>query len=171
MQHPTAEHPEIPGQESEVTLAPWLRELKQRVRSHAAEHLTSRLQKRDCAVCLPATSLFPQRELVDVAEQTVTVPSDAASDFSTEPKSVSFGVPFRYDVTLRGILDLFHIENFSNASEEEVTFFFELHFDLCTAAGKLARESNGGADRAYQAVLSALYKESAIISPPERLTR
>lgn len=52
MQESIVEHSEILGQESEVVLAPWLCELKRRVRSHAAEHLASRLQKRDCVVCL-----------------------------------------------------------------------------------------------------------------------
>jgi hypothetical protein len=65
-------------------------------------------------------------------------------------------------------LDFFHIENFSNASEEEVMFFFGLHFELCMAAKKSARELNGKADRAYQAVMAVLYKENAIISPPAR---
>ena len=80
---------------------------------------------------------------------------------STEPRSVSVNMPFRYDVTLREVLDLFHIENFSNASEEEVMFFLGLHFDLCIAAKKLARELGAKSDRAYKAVLSALFKENA----------
>lgn len=65
---------------------------------------------------------------------------------NTEPQSVSVVAPFRYDVTLRGVLDLFHIKNFSNASEEELMFLFGLHFSLCTAAKKLARELDGKAD-------------------------
>jgi hypothetical protein len=58
------------------------------------------------------------------------------------------------------VLDFFRIQNFSNASEEEVKFFFELHFDLCMAAKKLAKQYEGKADRASQAVLSVLYKEN-----------
>lgn len=87
--------------------------------------------------------------------------SSAASNFSTEPRSVSVDMPFRYDVTLREVLDLFQIENFSNASEEEVMFFLGLHFDLCIAAKKLARGLGGKSDRAYKAVLSVLSKENA----------
>ena len=88
--------------------------------------------------------------------------SDSGSTFNTHPRSVSFNAPFRYDVTLIGVLDFFHIENFSNASEEEVMFFFGLHFQICAQAKLLAREFGGRSDRAYQAVLSALSKENAI---------
>lgn len=63
-------------------------------------------------------------------------------------------------MTLRGVLDFFHIENFSNASEEEVMFFFGLHFQVCAQAKLLAREFEGKSDRAYRAGLSALSRES-----------
>lgn len=88
--------------------------------------------------------------------------SHSASTLSTKPKRTSVTVPFRYDVTLSGVLDLFQIENFSNASEEEVIFLFSLYSDLCTAAKNLAKELDGKADRAYQAVLVTLCKENVI---------
>jgi hypothetical protein len=87
---------------------------------------------------------------------------DLASAASTTPRSIPIDTPFRYDVTLNGVLELFHIENFSNVSEEEAVFLFRLHFDLCTAAKKLARESSGKADRAYQAVLAVLCRENTV---------
>ena len=93
----------------------------------------------------------------------------STSAISTRPRSVCVTAPSRYDVTLRGVLDLFHIENFSNASEEEVMFLFSLYSVLCIEAKKLARDLNGEADRVYQALLSVLCKESAIISPPAPL--
>jgi len=62
--HLIVEHLKSYGQESEVTLAPWLRELKQRFHSHAEQLLTSHLQKRDRAVRLSAnrTVDFPSVE-------------------------------------------------------------------------------------------------------------
>lgn len=107
----------------------------------------------------------PNEAYLSPSHRTPTI-SDWGSAFSTHPRSVSFSAPFRYDVTLRGVLDFFHTENFLNASEEEVMFFFGLHFEICAQAKLLAMEIEGKSDRAYRAVLSALYRESAIISPP-----
>ena len=77
--------------------------------------------------------------------------------------------PLKFDATLSGVLDLFHIENFSNPSEEEIVFLFSLYSDLCSAAKKLARELDGKADRAYQAVLVTLCKENDITQQPAEL--
>jgi hypothetical protein len=59
-------------------------------------------------------------------------------------------------VTLNDVLSFFHVDNFANASEDEATFFFSLHFCLHANAKVLARDAQGKCDRACKAVLTAM---------------
>jgi hypothetical protein len=76
------------------------------------------------------------------------------------PTSTSVVFPSTIRVTLSGVLDFFHVSNFSNASEEEAIFFHSLFFHLCAKAKVLAREADGKCDRAYEAILSAITEVS-----------
>src|SRR5208337_1195976 len=86
------------------------------------------------------------------------IPTSGASGSSASmrPEKVSSGFPRSITVTLNDVLRFFHVENFSNASEEEAIFFFRLHFLVHARAKVLARESKGVCDRAYAAIMVAL---------------
>jgi hypothetical protein len=67
-------------------------------------------------------------------------------------------------VTLSQVLEIFHVENFSNASDEEAMFFFRLFFRLCANAKSMTQEGDGKCDRACQALILAL---EGITGPPD----
>jgi hypothetical protein len=71
-------------------------------------------------------------------------------------------LPPTIKVTLSGVLDLLHISNFSNASDDEAIFFYSLFFHMNAKAKVLARRGNGTCDRAYAAFMSAM-KEAGVI--------
>ncbi len=79
------------------------------------------------------------------------------------------------EVSFKGMCEFFHIENFENASEEEVIFLRHLEFRLQASIHHLADEANGKADRIARAVALALIQHcenvhwgtEASISPPD----
>jgi hypothetical protein len=88
----------------------------------------------------------------------VIIPTCDASESnaSIRPKKTAIVFPRTMTVTFNGLLRFFHIENFENASDEESTFLRLLQFNLQANIKKLAQAANGDADRAAQAVLSAM---------------
>lgn len=75
----------------------------------------------------------------------------------------SSGWPRSMTVTLSQVLEFFHVENFSNASEEESIFFFNLFSGIYANAKILQRDADGKCDRATQALVTALEE---ITGPP-----
>ncbi len=61
-------------------------------------------------------------------------------------------------VSLSNILDFFHVENFSNASDEEFMYFGSLYCKVLFGAKSLARESGSSCDRAHQAIMASMAK-------------
>lgn len=67
-------------------------------------------------------------------------------------------------VTLSQILEVFHVKNFSNASDKEAMFFFNLWFRLWANAKTLTKDADGECDRAAQAFIAAM---EDIAGPPD----
>ncbi len=85
--------------------------------------------------------------------------ASAESRATTEPKRTSVVLPMMMTVTLSDVLEFFHMDNFSNASEEEAMFLHALHFKLLANAKILACEAEGRCDRAYRELISAMVPE------------
>jgi hypothetical protein len=90
-----------------------------------------------------------------IAEPTVPTMEASSSVPYTRTNKTSVVFPLTMTWTLSGVLEFFHIRNFSNASEDEAMFFLQLHFKLLANAKILAREGEGKCDRAYTALLNA----------------
>lgn len=88
----------------------------------------------------------PTRSILESSSSTPQIRAENA--FSGWPRSIT--------VTVNDVLRLFHVENFSNASEDEIMFFFHLFSEWTGAAKRLARDANGKCDRALQAVVTAI---------------
>lgn len=80
------------------------------------------------------------------------------SRVSILPVKTTGDLPCSMTVNFNDVLRYFHIENLSNASEDESMFFFHLHFRLLASAKILNRESNGNTDRAYKAFRLAMQR-------------
>jgi hypothetical protein len=68
-------------------------------------------------------------------------------------------------VTLSQVLAFFHVSNFSNASDDEAMFFYNLFFQFCASAKVLTRKARGTADRALNALVNSL----AVMSYDDRM--
>jgi hypothetical protein len=101
------------------------------------------------------SSILNRANLRRVSTANATNPA-SASVAPIRPSKTAVVFPPSMTVTLNGVLDFFHVSNFSNASDEEAIFFHSLFFHLEAKAKILAREANGNCDRAFVALLEIL---------------
>jgi hypothetical protein len=99
-----------------------------------------------------------------IADPTVPTTDNSSSIVYTRPDNTSIVFPFTMTVTRKGLFKFFHVENFENASEEEVMFLAKLHFNMHANVKMLAREAGGKADRVAQAVISTMIRMSEEVS-------
>lgn len=71
------------------------------------------------------------------------------------PSQTSF-LPSSMRVSLSGVLDFFHIKNFSDASDDEFMFFSTVWFEMLACAKREGRARNGNCDRAHKALLHSV---------------
>lgn len=94
------------------------------------------------------------------ASPTTPTMSDSSSIPYIRTDNTSDVFPWMITVTPKGLFKFFHVENFENASDEEVMFLAQLQFRMHANVRMLAREACGKADRMAEAVLSAVAKSS-----------
>ena len=105
----------------------------------------------------PAQRRFPAPSRSIALAQSLPVEMPTCEASSSTPNilhNTTFSTwPATITVTLTDVLRFFHVQNFSNASDEEAMFFLELHFKLLANAKILAHQAQGKCDRAHRALI------------------
>jgi hypothetical protein len=126
------------------------------VSSHTKYSSSPRLASR---TRLPKTKVAPAKFTTrnePFLRPTKLTQSESSSTAETTPVNFSGIPPFVTTVTLRTVLDFFHIRNLSNISLDEVIFLHVLYGSLATQARMLAAILPGSVQRPLQALLAAM---------------